>query len=335
MNESGHDPGAAAEQREEPAGALAALINPLSFRMSLKQRAKRSADRVRAHGGRVFEVTNLGEIERALEEAMRRSVRRLVIAGGDGTLQGTVSWLARRLDTTELPELIVLSAGRTNYVAGDIGARRHFPDTLETILTTAPARLHPVDRATLHLRHPSLGQQHGFFLAAAVIDEIIRYVHRWQAERENWWRRRHAASTLGVLSLAWRRATGSYSSSPPALDVESDPLGRLTGPCRYLMMTTLTHADSIVDPYADGGHGPLRLTAVADRAAHRKRWLPRLATGRFHRKMNPENGYLSGFCESITIRGLKSITLDGQEFDLDPRAALSVRPGPVFRFLRP
>ncbi|MGK7294360.1 MAG: diacylglycerol kinase family protein [Candidatus Wenzhouxiangella sp. M2_3B_020] len=335
MNEPGHDTGAAASPRGEPAGELAALINPLSFRMSLKQRAKRSADRVRAHGGRVFEVTNLGEIEAALSEAMRKSVRRLVIAGGDGTLQGTVSWLARRLDSADLPELIVLSAGRTNYVAGDIGARRHFPDTLETILTTAPDRLHPVDRATLHLRHPSLDQQHGFFMAAAVIDEIIRYVHRWQAERENWWRRRHAASTLGVLSLAWRRATGRYRSSPPTLEIETDPLGRLAGPCRYLMATTLTHADSIVDPYAGGGHGPLRLTAVSDRAAHRKRWLPALATGRFHKDMKPENGYLSGFCENILIHGLANITLDGQEFDLDPGSPLSVRPGPVFRFLRP
>jgi hypothetical protein len=35
------------------------------------------------------------------------------------------------------------------------------------------------------------------------------------------------------------------------------------------------------------------------------------------------------------IHGLKSITLDGQEFDLDSDSPLAVRPGPVFRFLRP
>jgi len=324
-----------APDRQAATGGLAALINPLSFRMSLRDRARRSAERVRAHGGKVFEVTGLGEIEDALARATRQRVSRLVIAGGDGTLQGSVSWLARHLDSGDLPELIVLSAGRTNYVAGDIGSRRHFPDTLETILRARSARLHPVERATLELHHPSLGCQHGFFLAGAVVDEAIRYVHRWQAERDTWWRRRHAASTLGVLSLGARWTLGRHRFALPELAIETDALGGMHGPCRFLLLTTLTHAGSPIDPYGERGRGALRLTAVRHRARGLKRRLPRLITGRFSAAMDAGAGYLSGRCGEVRIGHLERITLDGQEFNLDPEATLRVLTGPTFRFLRP
>jgi diacylglycerol kinase family enzyme len=318
-----------------PEPVLAALINPRSFRMSLRERARRTAERVAAHGGEVHQVDDLAAIECALQAAMARNVGRLVIAGGDGTLQGSVSWLARNLEPERLPELIVLSAGRTNYVAGDIGSRRRFPDTLERILTTGPDRLHPVDRSTLALEHPSLGRQHGFFMAGAAIDEIIRYVHRWQAAKSNWWRTAHAASTLGVLSLATRRALRRYRFDAPRLQVDARPLGKLEGRCRFLLATTLTHAGSPIDPYAGSGRGPLRLTAVHEAAAGLRWRLPRLVTGRFSSAMTRENGYLSGLCVDIEIVGLRQITLDGQEFDLEPSEPLRIRPGPVFRFLRP
>ena len=191
---------------------LAALINPLSFRMSLHDRAGRTAQRVREHGGQVFEVTDLAHIEHALAQALQQSVEYLVIAGGDGTLQGAVSYLARRLEPARMPALVLLSAGRTNYVAEDIGTRHHFLETLERILTTPGDELHPVERPTLKLEHPSIGEQHGFFMAGAMVDEIIRYVHRWQARRDTWLRRRHLASTAGVISIGLRWAfddTGS------------------------------------------------------------------------------------------------------------------------------
>lgn len=316
-------------------GGLAALINPLSFRMSLRDRASRTAERVRAHGGSVFEVSDLTQIEKALEQIRRQPVRHLVVAGGDGTLQGTVSWLARNLPPESTPQLILLSAGRTNYVADDIGTRSHFLETLETVLSRTPDQLHPVDRPTLKLEHPSIGEQHGFFLAGAMIDEVIRYVHRWQAERDTWLRRRHAASTAGVLSLAWRWALGRYRFDLPRLAIETDGLGCADAECRFLMMSTLNHDDSLVDPYARRGNGPLRLTAVRAGAKRLPLRLSKVARGRFSAAMTSENGYISGYCSRVMIKNLTCITLDGQEFDLDGRHPLVVSPGPAFRFLRP
>lgn len=303
--------------------------------MSLRDRTARTTDRVRAHGGAVFEAENLAQIEGALDRIRRLAPARLVIAGGDGTLQGAVSWLARHQPAESMPQLVLLSAGRTNFVAEDIGTRSHFLETLETVLSSDPARLHPVDRPTLKLRHPAIGEQHGFFLAGAMVGEAIRFVHRWQANRDTWLHRRHAASAAGVAALALRCALGRYRFDLPHIEIETDGLGREDAVCRFLLLSTLNHDRSLVDPYARRGAGPLRVTAVRKRANRLKWRLPNLARGRFSAGMTPENGYISGRCRTVIIHNLDSMVLDGQEFDLQRAEPLRVSTGPMFRFLRP
>lgn len=317
----------------EPA-ALAALINPLSFRMRIHDASERSAARIRAHGGEVYPVTTLNEIEQALTEATRKGIRRLVLAGGDGTVQGAVSWLARTMPAPAMPDLVVLAAGRTNYVAADIGTRSHFIRTLDTVLDTPIERLHPVHRHTIECHHPSIRTQHGFFLAGAMVDETIRHAHREQP-RGGARPRQYAASTLSVVGLLGRAALGRHRFRLPQLDIDAGALGRHSGPFRFLLATSLPLRAHLVDPYADRGQGELRLTAIDAGARRWRARLPRIVFGRFHKAMDTEAGYLSGRVESVRIAGIDAITLDGQEFDLDPAHALQLCTGPRLRFLRP
>lgn len=303
--------------------------------MSLKDRAHRSAACVEAAGGTTFEVTGLEQIEAALDAVLDQPPHRLVIAGGDGTLQAAVNHLARRLAPDALPELIVLSAGRTNYVASDVGTGSRLLSTLEAVLQAAPGTLYPEQRGTLRLEHPSVGTLHGFFLAGAMLDQMIRGVHRWRGEKPGWARRRHLASTFGVIRLLPSLLRGSDPFHAPDLSIDAGALGRLDGRCRYLMLTTLAHARGAVRPYAERGDGPLRVTAIRLGARALGRRFAGLVGGRFNPSMNPDSGYLSGNCDSIEIRNLDSIVLDGQPFQLDPGHPLRVAAGPRFRFLRP
>ncbi|MDT8408084.1 MAG: diacylglycerol kinase family protein [Wenzhouxiangellaceae bacterium] len=312
---------------------LAALINPLSFRMSLHGRAQRCAERVRDHGGQVYMVSHWTEIEQALATILQGPVGRLVIAGGDGTLQATASYLAKALAPDQLPELIVLSGGRTNYVAADVGTRREFSATLERILASESRNLHPTARTSLHLQHPSIGHQHGFFMAGAAVDSVIREVHHLTTKRAGWSNSR-AASTLGVTRIGLKWLLGRQRFELPDLKIETDSLGTFDGACRFLLLSTLSQKKRLVRPYARHGRGPLRVTAVRHNARALPLRLPRLLRGHFSPAMNRENGYLSGKCSSVRISNLPSITLDGQEFDLDPNTPLQIDAGPEFRFLR-
>lgn len=313
---------------------LAALINPLSFRMRLHQAAARCAARVRAHGGEVFEVTNQAEIEQALEQIARGGIDRLVIAGGDGTLQGAVSWLGRKLDPARLPNLVLLAAGRTNYVATDIGCATDFVETLETVLEAPPQNLNPVQRHSLVCRHPSIPTQHGFFLAAAVVDQVIRHAHRDQSAAGSRIQQ-YAATSVSVARLLLRAALGRHRFALPELDIEADGLGRARGRFRFVLATSLTLTAHRIDPYADRGRGALRLTAIRADARRWRRRLPQILLGRFSDAMNCAAGYLSGRCERAVLGGVDALTLDGQEFDLDPSLPLELAIGPMLRFLRP
>lgn len=321
-------------------GRLAALINPLSFRMSLRNRAERSIQRVQAHGGLAFETRQLEEIEQALnsiyaDESSGQQISRLVVAGGDGTLQAVVSWLSRNQDQSDFPDLIVLSAGRTNYVAADVGTRRHFLDTLEKILSQPAEALHPVHRPALRLEHPDFGLQAGFFAAAGLIDYIIRDIHQWRAMHSGWWRNHHGATAAGLMRLGYRSLIGRARYQPSELTIDTDELGRMDGPCKLLLLTTLELSQSIAEPYARRGSGDVRITAIHARARAFKRNFPSLLRGKFKPSMDIENGYLSGNCNTVLIKNINQITLDGQEFDLNPEQPLHISPGPVFRFLRP
>ena len=307
--------------------------------MSLRDRAERSIRSVRAHGGLAIEASRLEEIEQALTSAYRNppsnGISRLVVAGGDGTLQAAVSWLSRTLNPQQFPDLIVLSAGRTNYVAADVGTRKHFLETLERILSQPADALHPVQRYALLLEHPDFGRQAGFFAAAGLIDYAIRDIHQWRAKRPGWWRDHHGATAAGLVRLGYRSLIGRSRYRPPELTIDAGALGHINGPCKLLMMTTLELSDSIAKPYARQGSGDIRVTAVHAGARSFKRSFPRLLRGRFKPWMNIKNGYLSGSCDGILINNIRQITLDGQEFDLNPEKPLRVIPGPAFRFLRP
>lgn len=322
------------DDRAGGAGRLVALINPLSFRMSLRDRAQRTERRIVDAGGQAFLVDDLAAIEVALEKALRIGVDRLVLAGGDGTLQGAVSYLARHLEAEQLPELVVLSAGRTNYVAADLGTRSHFLETLDRLLDRErqPVRL---ARQTLRLRHPSIGEQHGFFLAGAMLDQVIRNVHRWRHEKPGWRRNHHLASAFGVIRQLPALLTDREPFHAPQIEVDAKGLGRLDRPLRFLLMTTLGMDDSHARPYAQRGEGPIRVTATAADAERWRRRLPRVLRGSFSDSMVAGTGYLSGHCTSLELAGIETIVLDGQDFDLDPAIPLEIKPGPDLRFLRP
>jgi len=314
---------------------VAALINPLSFRMSLRDRTRRTEDWVVRHGGHAHTVTSLDEIHAALAQSLDAGTRCIILAGGDGTLQAAATWLHDHCPAADLPELIVLGAGRTNYVAADLGTSRDFLVTLEKIFTGRHDQLHPVERHAMVFEHPDLGRQCGFFAAGTVIDQVIRDVHAWRAAHPGWQRNHHAASTVGVLRILFRRLLGRHRFDLRRITVEAVGLGRLQAQCRLLLLTSLHLHRTLADPYAERGSGALRMMAV-DAAANRFwRRIPRLATGRYSNEMSLENGYLSGYCDRIVIENLDHVTIDGEEFALNPEQPLTVRTGPRFRFLRP
>ncbi|MFU8832177.1 MAG: diacylglycerol/lipid kinase family protein [Wenzhouxiangella sp.] len=310
------------------------LINPRSFRMSIHGRLERVEALARQHDIELCRVSGPCDIEPAIASALRDEARLIVIIGGDGTLQAAVTALAKFDSAKKLPGILMLAGGRTNYTARDLGSHDQLVDTLRLAIET-PELLQTTTRNSLKVSQANQPDCHGFFIAGALVDHVIRECHSYRAGGTGPLRQGHLSSAWRVLQLGLLALIGRHSFRAPSLDIDAGELGRVSGPTRLLLLTSLHHRSELVDPYADRGSGPVRLTAIRRGAPGFWRRLHRMLCGRYHAAMSPEQGYLSGCTDEVRIRGLAQLCLDGQELNLDPLEELVIRAGPAFRFLHP
>lgn len=307
------------------------ILNPRSFRMGLRNRADRLTALLKHHALPFQTVQSADDIEQGVRTALDEGVTQLVIIGGDGTLQGAATWLAR-INPASCPRLLMLGGGRTNYTARDL--RTH--DQLITTLTAAlerPEQFRPLRRRTLAVHQQGLASQHGFFIAGGLIDWVIRDCHAYRAKGRGPLRTGHLSSAWRLLQLAGLAMVGAGGYRPPRLTIEGGQIEPFEHANRLLLMTTLEHAGDWLVPYADQGEGTIRLSAVDHRARGFWRRLPRLISGRYSEAMTPSQGYLSLRGDAFRLHGLESISLDGQDFNFDPQRPVDIKTGIELEFL--
>jgi len=313
------------------------ILNPLSFRMSRGRRHDRLQACARDLGIRVAETATEAELAAAIEALVADPPERVIVCGGDGTVQALITALAD-LDEHERPDLLILGGGRTNYTARDL-ATHNQPEHLLSRAADPQFHWRRSTRHSLILRQQGQPDRHGFFVAGALLDDVIRDCHRYRQQHRQssvpWLHTGHASSAWRVSQLGVQRLLGRrrFPAHPMAIDAEG--LDTLSGELKLVLMTTLEHRGQTVNPYAERGQGALRLTATRADAEGFWRRLPRLLRGRYHRSMTPSQGYLSGRCSRATFTGLNQVCLDGQEHDYRGDRTLEVVTGPAFRFLHP
>ncbi len=302
--------------------------------MSLRGRLERVAALAREYNVPLVRVSGPGEIRPAIESALHQHSSLIVIIGGDGTLQAAVTAMADHDSTMELPEILMLAGGRTNYTARDLGSQDQLIETLRHALEK-PERFKTTIRNSMSVSQGDQPASHGFFVAGALVDHVIRDCHAYRAGGTGLLRQGHLSSAWRVLQIGALALVGRHSFQAPQLAVDAGPLGSLNGQTRLLLLTSLHHRNKFVDPYAACDTGAIRLTAVTCGATGFRRRLYRMLRGRYHAAMSPEQGYLSGCTDEVRICGLAQLCLDGQELSLDPNEELVIRAGPAFRFLHP
>jgi hypothetical protein len=315
------------------------VVNPRSFTVASGKLAARASALAKTHGADVIEAGEPTQIAAGLDDVLARGVRRLFVLGGDGTVQAVVDYLARRSAGFAMPQLLVLGGGRTNLTAADLQGGGSALKKLESALIRSardPVGGFPLEhRHTLVIEQSPAPPRHGFFVAGAIVDSLIRTCHRDRATGNGRLRTGTYSTAWTLLKEAVPALRGRAPYVFPGLDLEVPGLGRLCEPMRLLLATTLTHDNRMLNPYADRGEGILRVTAVTARAQGFWRSLPRLVTGRYSEAMDINHGYLSGRCERFVVHGLDAYTLDGQSFRTDPARPVEVHTGPRIAFLMP
>lgn len=308
------------------------LVNPLSFRLSLPGAFARLRKQAQGLGLDPHVVYGPQEIGPLLGPALEKGLDLIIIVGGDGTLQGCVSLLAGQFSAHAPPPILMLGGGRTNYTAAHLGTQKKPILIIERALTR-PDAFDKITKASLAIQQGTKPTVFGFFVGGALVDHVIRDCHQYRATGRGRFRQGKYSTLWRLLQLSllgmFRRV--HYQSQHMALFAEG--VGELQGPVRLLVATTLDENQVRIHPYLPIGQGPVKLTAVLRHA--RRFWtvLPWLLLGKRHPRITPQNGYLSGRASSFEIKGLTSICVDGQEYDLDPTEQTRIETGPDFVFL--
>lgn len=314
------------------------ILNPRSLRASVGDLAASIRVLARKHRADLIEASEPAALTAAIDRAVAAGVASVAVVAGDGTVQFIADYLARAVESDRRPALLVLGGGRTNLIAADLGGNGNVLAKLDAHLSRVASGAHIATevRNTFVLEQHPAPARHGFFLAGAHVDSIIRAVHTHRLSGSTALHIGHLSTPSFLLRLAIARLRGRSPLAPmPDLRVDAGALGTLNGPTRLFAASALAHTGALVNPFADRGSGALRITAVTGKARGFFLHLPQVLLGRYSSRMMPQSGYLSGRCERVEVVGLSRYVLDGEEFDCDPSRPVVIRVGPSLRFVRP
>lgn len=253
----------------------------------------------------------------------------LVIDGGDGTVREVLTALPAAYGDAP-PLLSVVSSGKTNVLAFDLGVRGSW--TLERVLAQAgqpDARIRL--RSPLEVTRPGSTEPplRGFVFGCAALvrqDELASTLHRAHV-----FHNLSVGLTLaGVAAQVMMGGDGNSWRRGEPLTLRVDDAEPRSGPRLVTMATTLQRLPFRMRPFGPPRHGLKFLDADAP-PRRLARALPTILWGRGEGWLKA-NGYRRGDAHELRVSLEGSVFLDGEVY---PGGDLVVTEAPQLRFLTP
>ena len=286
-----------------------------------------------------YEVEHASQIGEAMKSIARVRPRVLVINGGDGTVQATLTELYNGGHFgTEVPPVAVLPSGKTNLIALDLGARGDPVETLERLLQLARTenlKDYTVPRELIALRHGENDRPViGMFLGGAGLADTMIYCRDkiYPLGLPNGMA--HVITAFALMMKLLLRMKGSFlppDAKPLSVFLREDG-HRLNGKFSLLAVTTLEKlllSSNLVSSRA----GALKLLAVEERPSSILRGLLASVFGRLGRDV--VRGVHFEETDEITIEGDNSnVILDGEMFRAERGFPINLKPAQPLSFVK-
>ncbi|MDB5701268.1 MAG: diacylglycerol kinase [Sphingomonadales bacterium] len=283
-----------------------------------------------------YEVEHVGQIGEALRSIARVRPRVLVINGGDGTVQATLTELHQGdyFDGNP-PPVAVLPNGKTNLIALDLGSTGDPVAGLARILELAASDLddHVVRRELIALSEGERPPVLGMFLGGAGLADSILYCRHviYPLGMSNGLS--HFVTVLAVLlSLIPGFSAKFLPPLPTPMRISLMRDGQVSGKFALMIVTTLEKM--LLGSKTEGGVRPgLKFMAVDQSAIALVRAIYAALMGRLGSQ--PMHGVHVEHGDHIRIESDRSsVILDGEIFHTGPGAPITLRPTKPMAFLR-
>lgn len=286
-----------------------------------------------------YEVEHASQIGEAMKVIARVRPKVLVINGGDGTVQVTLTELYNGGHFGDAPPPVaVLPSGKTNLIALDLGARGDPIETLERLIELARTDLSnfTVAREMIALRRPGAEDRPiiGMFLGGAALAETMIYCREkiYPLGLPNGVA--HVLAAIAGMVKLISRAKASFlppDTNPLSLSL-SDQVSPISGRFSLLMVTTLERVLLSMDL---GGRrqGALKLLAVEERPSSVLAAFAASVSGKLGR--SKVRGVHYEEADEITIEGESShVILDGETFRAEPGRPIHLAPALPLSFVK-
>ena len=284
----------------------------------------------------VEEVRQIGDAMRIIAR-VRPSV--LVINGGDGTVQATLTELYNGGHFDDAPPPVaVLPSGKTNLIALDLGARGDPIQTLEQLIALARADeldKYTVPRELIALRRPGADDRPviGMFLGGAGLAETMLYCRNkiYPLGLPN--SVSHGLTFLAYVAQLVLKLKASFLPSPATrTELVMPRRESISGRFAFLAVTTLNKM-LLSNTIGGEGHGPLKVLAIEERAGTVLRVLAAGLTGGY--KGKKMRGVHFEEVDEVTIGGESShLILDGETFRAEPGRPIHLMPAQPLSFVK-
>lgn len=276
------------------------------------------------------------QIDTALKDFADKKVDLIIISGGDGTVQATLTSLLRQRPFETLPLIAILAAGTTNMTAGDVGITGNPSKALRKLLVWANT---PSLKAEMRKRSILRVQQmadkeslYGMFFGVVGAVQGTQFFH-------NHIRTKGLPGVFGpgvaVVRLLYDLVRGCNNYvHPEDVTIELDGQPAQQRETQLILVSTLQRLMLGLWPFWGVGHAPLHYTEVDANSMHLLRVLPALLRGRRHTKLTLKNGYLSENVNQVRVFTRGGFALDGEVYPSNGSEPIVLTDGGPISFLR-
>ena len=272
------------------------------------------------------ETTSVRSVPEALATLARQNVELLVVNGGDGTLQHTLTQILTTDDFMSIPMVAPLRGGRTNMSARDIGSHRNPVKGLEGLLEDAKAgRLDDrlVDRPLLRVETVRDREIHyGFFFGAGMIHRAINLTHSLFPSGKSQGSFGAGLVTAGLILRAIAKRRDGVMTPDKAQIVLDEELVE-SGEFALIIASSLQRLFLGINPFWGTEKAPVRFTALASGSERTAVAAPGILRGKPRSFVRPDAGYTSRNVEVAELRLDAGFTVDGEI--IPPRSGEIVR----------
>lgn len=294
---------------------IGVISNPLSQR---NKRGAGAVDELLAGRPDILHrrLDNFENLKTIVAELLHAQVEVIVVDGGDGTVQATLTELFQPGAPEKLPALAILSSGMTNMIAADAGVTGSPMRGLKRIIAhvdQGDLSKFIVPRHVIRMEYGGReGPVYGMFFGAAGIYRSIQIcrdkVHSLGFESSV-----AVGLTIAGLLVRWllpgRDTSDAYRGDQISVDLDGEK--KLDHSYFLLFVTTLDRLVLRTRPYWGWQRGALRFTGVVFPPARFGRSILSLLYGGVERNL-PKQSYLSESGDTIRLEMTSPFTLDGE-----------------------